>query len=108
MFTLFDYYAKIGGLRGFLGLAFSTIVGLYSPILYSRSVLRHNFKYDSNTSVRLHDRMKTKPATNKIVNQKNIEINKNAVVLADRLRCQDNFVLPPSGLKCILDKLSAI
>ena len=49
VYNVFDFASDLGGLQATLAAIFIFLCGFYSPAMFSRSILRHNFKFDSNT-----------------------------------------------------------
>ena len=45
--NIFGYISNLGGLWGALIPVFSWFTGLYGPAMFSRSIITHNFKFDS-------------------------------------------------------------
>ena len=52
VYNIFAYASDIGGLQGALDSIFGFLMSFFAPLMFSRSVLRHNYKYDSNTSAK--------------------------------------------------------
>ena len=50
MYTIFDFASDLGGLQGALDVVFAILCSFYAPAVYARSILKHNFKFDSSTS----------------------------------------------------------
>ena len=47
--NIFDFASDLGGLQGALAVLFIFLCSFFSPAMFSRSIMRHNFHYDSNT-----------------------------------------------------------
>ena len=91
VYNVFDFASDIGGLQGALAAIFIFICGFYSPAMFSRSVMRHNFKYDSNTEEQ--DETTLERLNSKTVSNEGQNVNSKAKDLAERLRKQEEFQL---------------
>ena len=49
VYNIFDFASDLGGLQGALAVLFIFLCSFYSPAMFSRSIMRHNFHFDSNT-----------------------------------------------------------
>ena len=67
VYTLFQFASDLGGLSGALDWVFGLIVSFYAPAIYSRSILRHNFKFDSNTEEKKEKRNRQSSINSQVV-----------------------------------------
>lgn len=49
VYNIFEFASDIGGLQGALDALFAIIMGMWTPLMFSRSFLRHNFKFNTNS-----------------------------------------------------------
>ena len=92
-----------------MDVVFGLLCSMYAPVMYARSFLSHNFKFDSSTNSKSEKRRNLSEIPN-IVNdmQENAKLVSKVDALAERFRFQQRFMLQPPALSVILEKLSSI
>lgn len=93
----------MGGLQGALDVAFGFLLSFWAPIMYVRSVLRHNFKYDGNGGPTEENRRSSTR-----VQAKQSDVNSNLHDLVNELKTKDKFQLQKSAIDTILEKFKGI
>ena len=84
VYNVFEFASDLGGLQGALAVVFIFLCSFYSPAMFSRSIMRHNFQFDSNTEK--HDKRSKKQNAAKTVQDAGQNVNAKANALAERLR----------------------
>ena len=107
-FDLWLFLAYVGGLSVALSWIHGAFVWIYSPAVFQRSVIRHNFKFDSSSEPQKGKKRSRASSSETVVQPEQNQLKAKLDALTDRLRVKENFLLQPAALACILEKLGAI
>ena len=100
--------AYLGGLAVALNWICGSCVSFYNPAVFQRSVIRHNFKFDSSSEPQSSKKRTKSSIGEKTVQPEQSQLKEKLEALSDRLRVKDNFLLTSVALEWIIEQLSFI